>query len=391
MKHGKAASVEELQMAGRFEELQRTLHSPRFDDRLDSPLAYWALPSDRRLPLALLGRTLRDLLSTPFANLVATPGIGRKKIAALLFLLARAADSPPTPTALFVPAPASPPNPARCPAVSAPNPARDDPADISESTWAQWRATVVRQNLADEPLGRFVPSLRNMTRAIWNAPLGQYIHASLADIRSMKTHGEKRIRAILDAFRAVHLLAAGIGNLDHLVARIVPRRIDRVEQWVGRALQRSGVPEESEIFAELIHPLLEQIRADASPQITELAENRLGLRGPMSSVRQASRAMGLTRARVYQLLNEINDIMTVRWPLGRHQVHELRKKWLSEAAASHASGASERPGHSSPSTDLSRFLAAVELFYPGARRGADGSLEFASDASYLETELIEVF
>ena len=36
--------------------------------------------------------------------------------------------------------------------------------------------------------------------------------------------------------------------------------------------------------------------------------------------------MGLTRARVYQLLNEINDIMTVRWPNGRHQMYELREK-----------------------------------------------------------------
>ena len=43
--------------------------------------------------------------------------------------------------------------------------------------------------------------------------------------------------------------------------------------------------------------------------------------------------MGLTRARVYQLLNEINDIMAVRWPTGRHQVYELREKLASEAEA----------------------------------------------------------
>ena len=42
--------------------------------------------------------------------------------------------------------------------------------------------------------------------------------------------------------------------------------------------------------------------------------------------------MGLTRARVYQLLNEINDIMMVRWPTGRHQSHELREKFQAEAA-----------------------------------------------------------
>ena len=41
--------------------------------------------------------------------------------------------------------------------------------------------------------------------------------------------------------------------------------------------------------------------------------------------------MGLTRARVYQLLNEINDIMAVRWPNGRHQMYELREKLVSES------------------------------------------------------------
>ena len=77
--------------------------------------------------------------------------------------------------------------------------------------------------------------------------------------------------------------------------------------------------------------------------------------------------MGLTRARVYQLLNEINDIMTVRWPLGRHQVYELREKFQSEAR------------QMDPPPDLNQFPAAVELFYPGSRRGAAGPLEHVGE------------
>ena len=50
--------------------------------------------------------------------------------------------------------------------------------------------------------------------------------------------------------------------------------------------------------------------------------------------------MGLTRARVYQLLNEINDIMAVRWPNGRHQMYELREKLVPE---SKHDGLSARP------------------------------------------------
>ena len=88
--------------------------------------------------------------------------------------------------------------------------------------------------------------------------------------------------------------------------------------------------------------------------------------------------MGLTRARVYQLLNEINDIMTVRWPLGRHQSHELREKFQAETA--------ERDGD----VDLQQFYAAVELFYPGSRRGAAGPLEQAFEPAEQEEELLEV-
>ena len=117
----------------------------------------------------------------------------------------------------------------------------------------------------------------------------------------------------------------------HLVVRIFPRSIDQVEQWIGHALQTPGVPTTQELFEHVVSPMLEQVRNDATQQIASLAENRLGISGPITSVRQAARAMGLTRARVYQLLNEINDIMAVRWPNGRHQMYELREKLEAES------------------------------------------------------------
>ena len=180
----------------------------------------------------------------------------------------------------------------------------------------------------------------------------------------MKTHGEKRVRAILEVFHSVHVMVANMGTQEHLVVRIIPRLIDEAEQWIGHALQTPGVPSAQELFEHLVRLLLEQVRIDATQQIASLAENRLGLTGPITSVRQVARSMGLTRARVYQLLNEINDIMAVRWPHGRHQMYELREKLMSES----------KEMESPP--DLQQFLAAVELFYPGSRRGAAGPLEY---------------
>jgi len=366
MRAAKTASIEELQIAGRFEALRKILLSQPFAEHLNKPLAYWVLPTDRRLPLAFLSRPLGELLGASLSELSSTPGIGRKKIVSFVQLLARAADTDP---ALLPNEPTD--NPQAGGAIGATDPGNNDgfdPTNISEVTWSQWRACVVRHGLTAEPIGRFAPSLQNVTRVIWNTPLGAYTSSTLAEIRAMRTHGEKRLHALLETFHAVYAITAGMGTQDHLVVRIVPRRIDRVEQWIGRALQRAGIPTRQELFEEFVLPLLEQVRVDATRQVAALAENRLGIDGPITSVRQAARTMGLTRARVYQLLNEINDIMAVRWPTGRHQTHELRERFLA-----HASAESELP-------DLSQFFAAVELFYPGSRRGAEGPLEKAFDS-----------
>lgn len=364
MRSDRKSSIEQLQVLGRYESLRKTLLAESHRNHLDKPLAYWAVPTDRRLPLALLGRTLDDLLATPFEEIAATPGVGEKKIRSYVKLLARAADT----------------NPAQLPvdlSTRIKHPASGshdetssngfDSASVSEVLWAQWRQTVLKRGLEGEPLGRFAPTLKKMTRVIWTKPLSDYTDLSLAEIRSMKTHGQKRVKAVLEVFYSIHQLVAGMGSQEQLVVRIVPRLIDAVETWVGRTLQAPGVPGRVEIFEKLTKPLLGQIRNDASRQIVRLAEDRLGINGPITSVRQAARTAGLTRARVYQLLNEINDIINVRWPLGRHQVHELRTKLLEESA----------DGDGSP--DLQQFLAAVELFYPATRRGADGAREPLGD------------
>jgi hypothetical protein len=211
------------------------------------------------------------------------------------------------------------------------------------------------------------------------SPLADFARYTLAELRAMKTYGEKRIFAILKVFHSLHVILAGLGTQPHLTVKIVPRAIDRIEQWVGRTLQTPGVPDEEEILENFIRPLLAQIEIDASPQIMTLAENRLGIFGPLSSVRQSARSMGLTRARVYQLLNEINDMMTVRWPLGRHQVYELREKFERESA------------QMDPPPNLTQFHAALELIYPGNRRGADGSLEYVEhDFEEEAADLLEV-
>jgi hypothetical protein len=312
---------------------------------------------------------LQDLLQAPYAELAATPGIGQKKMRSFVKLLSRVANTD---------AAELPSDPAFLAENGKRGPRQDsggngfDPAAVSEMVWAQWRASVVQHGFGKEILGRLAPSLKDMSRVIWNTPLETYADCTLAEMRAMKTHGEKRIGAILEVFHGIHAVVAQMGTQEHLAVRIVPRLIDAVDTWVGQTLQRPGIPGEREIFDSFISPLLKQIRCDASRQIVHLAENRLGIHGPVTSVRQAARELGLTRARIYQLLNEINDILTVRWPLGRHQVYELHDKFQAEL------------DNADPAPNLEQFHAAVELFYPAARRGAAGRVEYTVHGSHAE-------
>ena len=211
MSPNKTPSVEELQDISRFEGLRKILQSDEYAEHLDKTLACWALPADRRLPLAFLGRCLRDLLSTPFAELAQTPGIGQKKISSFVQLLARAANTDPTDLPNDVGGISEQREPATSNAASSDGNGFD-PASVSEVVWSQWRASVVKHGLDGEKLGRFAPSLRNMTRVIWNKPLGAYTGMTLGEIRSMKTHGEKRVRAILEVFHSAHALVANMGT-----------------------------------------------------------------------------------------------------------------------------------------------------------------------------------
>lgn len=383
MYSGKANSIEAFRFAEQFERLCHRLATQEFETHRRHTLAHWALPTDRRLPLAFMGRRLNDVLSADFNELANTPGIGEKKLRTLIVLLERAATTP----SEALPRPICEQQDAASPDIS-PETEQEprEPVDadsVNELSWRRWQMAVVQHELSEATFGQFAPSLRDMTRSLWTTPLGQYTELSLTELREKKSHGEKRVRAILNVFGHLYGIVRAMHPPEHLAVRIMPRRIDAVEQWVGEIMQTPGLPSREAIEAGLIMPLIEQIRVDAVDTVIQLAERRLGLKGEIPSVRQLARDAALTRARVYQLLNDVNDIMTVRWPRGRHQVYELRDKFQREShRQDESAGASQANGEA---TDLRQFHAAIELFYPGSRRGAADHVEKADAACIAES------
>ncbi|MBI1249556.1 hypothetical protein GC197_17160 [bacterium] len=349
MRFNKITSAEDFQLINSFDEVKRRLlEETKFSDRLDKPLAYWALPNDRRLPLAFLGRTIGDLLATPFEELSATPGIGQKKISSLVTLLNRATKE----DAGFEPAQTAPKETAEEDSFSTSSPldadGKFDPALVSEVLWLRWRETVRRHNLGNERLGRLAPSLADLPTVIWNTPLEFYMGHSLAEIRRLKTHGEKRVRVVLEVFYRVHETLDLAQGQPHLAIVLRPKMVPVLESWGLDRLAGEASISRSDVMEHLTRPLLKQILTDAGETVHELATGRLGIEAAPQSVRLQARNLGVTRARIYQLLEDCQKIMAVRWPEGRALLEALCKK------------TEEKPGEAEAFQLLS---ATRDLFY----------------------------
>ena len=326
-----ANSAEEHKLVSSFEAIKRTLLQEDYKDRLDKPLAYWALPNDRRLPLAFLGRSLGDLLSTPFDELTATRGIGQKKISSLVRLLHRATSDHPPAVPYGIKELAEEISQERA-GQQAEEPSTDfDPSVVSEVLWVQWCKTVEDFHLQDEPLGKLAPSLQALPTVIWMAPLGEYVGRPLSEIRQLKTHGEKRVRVVLEVFHAVHELLSDARCDLHLSLYLAPRSIPPIESYIHSVLHRQKPVTRNEIVDHITEPLLDQILVDSGDTVHQLARQRIGVGTPEKSVREISTEMGVTRARVYQLLEDCSKVIDVRWPDGAIKYDRLSAVLAEEA------------------------------------------------------------
>lgn len=348
----KSTSVDDVKLESSFQSVRKTLLENGSSDRLTKPLGYWVLPNDRRLPLAFLNRSLNELLNTPYHELTSTPGIGHKKISSMVKLLQRATmDEPPAvPFGLADIADELadlPDKPRRG--------KQFDPSIVSEALWSEWCSVVKRENVAHENLGRLAPSLRRLPTVIWNTPLQEYLGHTISEIRKLRTHGEKRVRCVLEVFHSVHqrLIEAAPGaDLQRVLS---PPNIVRVQDWVNQKLSDSNSPTADEVREEFAIPILDQLQIDSGDTVHQLCEERLGIHGEPKSVRDQSRLLGVTRARIYQLLDDCTKVMQVRWPEGKSQF-DLLTTALTQ--------------RSDDSQSLSLFYGVRELCFPEKARGS---------------------
>lgn len=319
-------------LEGTYERLRRSLLEAPDDGRLDRPLSYWVLPTDRRLPLAFLDRELRELLKLPLSELMGTQGVGQKKILGFFDLLRRA-NSATSPQASF-----------GAPAESAATRGYEqadaestgfDPSTVSEAVWSEWCETIERCGLAPLRLGRIAPSLKPLPTVIWHKTLGDYSGLTLSKIRRLKTHGEKRVNAILEVFGATFEAVSTAALNEHLQIEVAPRFAPRATRWLVGANAAERGPSVTELEAELLDPLVRQIAIDLDDSIATLVDERLRIDPGAPTVKQQADRLNVTRARVYQLLDDCASVMSVRWPEGRWLLAPMtvRPAWLEPEAS----------------------------------------------------------
>ncbi|MEM6329097.1 MAG: hypothetical protein AAF790_02495 [Planctomycetota bacterium] len=345
----KAALNDQYRLVGTYERLRRTLLDLPKDGRLDKDLSFWVLPTDRRLPIAFLDRSLTELLSQPLEELMATPGVGQKKILGFFDLMRRVAKVS-FQEAPFGLAEGDTPRLRAELNEQASSPTGFVASAVSEALWAGWQETIRRSDLAEQSLGRLAPTLRSLPTVIWHTPLSAYTNLTLAEMRGLRTHGEKRVQAILEVFCTTHEAISTAALHENLDLQLAPRFIPRLTRWLTEVVWSNAVPEADVLHDKLVQPMVQQVRIDLGDQVADLATDRLRLDAEAPSVKQQAEAIGVTRARVYQLLEDCAKVMDVRWPEGR---------WLIAPLVTKYAGGSPR--------SMGLLHGVRDLFFPEAR------------------------
>ena len=234
-----------------------------------------------------------------------------------------------------------------------------DPTLVSEELWGHWRETVKRCDVGMYTLGRLTPTLQSLPTVIWHTQLEEYLDVTLHEMRSLKTHGEKRVHAILEVFACVHELLATSTMQEHLELVLTPKFISPIADWIIQQLGESErTPSTEELHVGIAAPLVRQIEIDLGKQVARLAAARVNLNPNAPTVRTQAKKLGVTRAHVYQLLDDCAKVMDVRWPQGR---------WLLVPLGS-------RLALDDQVESLNLYRSICDLFFP-LEKGARESVE----------------
>jgi hypothetical protein len=305
-----------LLLSSQFDELAQRLNRPENAERLRRRLSEWTAVSDRSVPFALLDKTVQELLSAGFDAAASTDGVGIKKLRGLITLLERACNDPlsvawesgdsQAPARSVFGATATRLRFAARPFLA-----------VSEIDWDRWRHAVVARELADDPIGRYIETLRQLPRAAWQNPLSFYISRTLGQLFGLPLHGGQRVAAIAAVFQRLASHRGERDSADRPEAVVEFLQAVRKTTTTARALPAGFDP---------LAPVSAQIGHDLGPQAVNVFTVLVGLPG---RAEVAVKPAGWSR--YYR--ESIRQALAVRCPEAISLVAETLKKRKSPLTA----------------------------------------------------------
>lgn len=247
----------------RYEQLRHTLLEEDSREKLESTLRYWITLNDRWLPAKLLDMSLGDILAKSYTDLQAIPGIGKTKIAKLCVLLARIATMETAPRETMDNVSQTATN-VMDDSLHSARGRLDEFLDYPSSpVWDHLRRLVCGSDFAEECVGRFVVSLKELPSTHWAKPLAEYGAMALDEFRSQRGWGKKVWRTVWGTFWQLGRIIENFpANSSHLSIFARPKFAQQAEQWVTRTLASDEIPSVEDIESLFLEPILEQVSCD---------------------------------------------------------------------------------------------------------------------------------
>jgi hypothetical protein len=259
---------------------------------------------------------LETVCASTIEELLQRPNFGPKKVALLIHVLRRIAADEAAGRGMSSAAQKN----GRKVRVKKTAPAPMEPLDwdqVPEHVWQSWGQTVLDSAFSEEALGRVAPELNQVPTVIWHTPMSEYCCVPLAELRLRRTHGDKRLQAILSSIQAAAALLDQAAERGKKLDRLRLPVFTELEQWSANELNRSKSATYEWVTAQLLKPQLKQLEQDVPALTYRILSDRLGWDGAPRTVMQLSKILDLTRARVYQHLEIVAAVMDLRWPEGR--------------------------------------------------------------------------
>ncbi len=343
----------------RFEAVWTRLSAVTDEKLLGRRFSSLIMPRDRHLPRSLFDLTLRDIIGMNFLELMALPSLGAGRLGHALIVLERVLQEPP-------------PFPEPVQAVRESPGLSSDPVwsgldfeDFPPALWSAWGEAIRAHRLEHDPLGRYAPSLRELSSAQWSVPVGFYLGMGLGDLRRTAGLGPSRLTEILRVYEALIRAIGPRVPEGPLRLRPVHRSISEAVRFCDSLVGAWPEDGEVELVPGLFGPLFDLLENDGGVEIADIVRRRIGVDGPAETLDQIAKPAGVTRERIRQLALRAAEIMRVRWPEGRFRFEEVKARFQS-AGCSEAqarlieAAAGEFFGKQTAATPLAAIFAAWE-------------------------------